>query len=183
MREDPSLLTGEKRTSSKPQNRGALLHIRPATQKTNYEHEKLKKIAQIMWETKTTPQQTLKHESLLHMHSTSQKRLPQPWRNMGKLQNREGERSIPFLLCERAHMSQNGWGKWKAWVHNGLCMHSQEFTCPTSQKHTFQKWVTFQIRIWPAYISHPKEVNSFTNFRWVGIKDKNGSWPLCGFSP
>ena len=94
VRESPSLLAEAKRPPQTPKS-CPFLPIRPATQKTNFEHGKLKKMGQIMRETKTTPHQTLKRESLLHMHSTSQKRLPQPWRNMGKLQNREGESSNP----------------------------------------------------------------------------------------
>ena len=72
--------------------------------------------------------------------------------------------------------------KWKEWVHNGLGMLSQAFTCPTSQKHTFQKWVTSQIRIWPPCLSHPKEITSSTTFRWPGTKrQKKGSWQIYGF--
>ena len=51
-------------------------------------------------------------------------------------------------------------------------------------KTTFsKKWVTPQIRIWTPYLSHPMAITSFTNFWWLGIKDKNGSWPFNGFSP
>ena len=94
------------------------------------------------------------------------------------------------IVEERAQSLPVAWGsqnsmrmgeKWKSWVHNGLGMPSQDFTCPTSQKHTFQKWVISQIRIWPPCLSHPKEITSSTTFRWLGTKRQKVSWQLYGF--
>ena len=86
---------------------------------------------------------------------------------MGKMKKNNkswGRESSASFPCVREPPREWEWvtKKWKAWVHHGLGMHFQAFTCPTSQKHIFQKWVAYQIRIWPPCLSHPKEITSPT---------------------
>ena len=91
-----------------------------------------------------------------------------------------------FSKLHLRESAQPPWEWWKmkgcGWV-NSLGMLFQAFTFPKSQIHPFPKWVAPQIRIWLPYPSHPHALISQPLPKWLGTKDKNGSWKLYGFSP
>ena len=101
----------------------------------------------------------------------------------GKIAENVKERALQASTTWESQTWMRMGEEWNKWVNNGLGMHFQAFTFLRSQKHIFQKWVNSQIRIWPPYISHPKEITSSTTLLddWAQ-KDKMGSWQFNGFS-
>ena len=82
------------------------------------------------------------------------------------------ERAQPPLATWRSpNVNENGWGL-KFWA----------LTCPISQNTFFPKWVVFPIRIWPPYLSHPKENYLLNQFR-AEINDwhKKTKWVVDSF--
>ena len=103
------------------------------------------------------------HGPFLPIHPSNTQNAFWVWRREGNDNQTMEERAQSLPTAWGSQNSMRLGEKWKSWVHNGLGMPSQAFTYPTSQKHTFQKWVTSQIRIWPPYLPHPKEITFSTN--------------------
>ena len=149
----------------------------PAMEKNGETTENVKGIAQqttVAWGGKTQPLKTPRMW-ISSAHSLNQKHIfpAVEWGTTKKTWREEPSNSN----CMREK---------NIWVHHGMGLHSQAFTCPRSQRHVFQKWVAPQIWIWLPYSSHPHALTNSTTSRrnkWLGTKNKMGSWQFDGFSP